>query len=130
MSLGIGVANACLLQQDHESNEYLSQGRSGTEHTAIAERQAMPDHLATHSVYSDENASSPGKMTCLHFCLAEQSTLITVHLDGLAQLDHAPLLFLTGLLVATTDQISTPQAFARPTWSEPPVSIRYLRLTI
>jgi hypothetical protein len=37
---------------------------------------------------------------------------------------------LTDLLVPVSDQTAHPQAFANPTWSEPPVSIRYLRLTI
>src|SRR5665811_479937 len=93
-------------------------------------RQSAPAHIATNSVHSDENTSSPEKITCLHFCVAEQSTLVTDHLDGLAHIDLVPILFVTGLLVPATDQTSTPQAFASSTWSEPRVSIRYLRLTI
>jgi hypothetical protein len=67
---------------------------------------------------------------CLHFCLAEQNTLVTDHVDGLDHIDLFPILFLTGLLAPATDQTSPSEAFASPTWSEPPVSIRYLRLTI
>lgn len=132
MSLGIGVANACLVQQGHGSRDYFSQGHSGTDLTALADHQAAPDHVAAKSVHSEESTSSPGKITCLHFCVAEQSILITDHLDGLVHLhlDLVPILFLTGLPVPATDQTSTQEAFASVSWSEPPVSIRYLRLTI
>jgi hypothetical protein len=130
MSLGIGLANACLLQQNQGSREYFSPSLSGIDLTAIPERHGEPKHFATSTVHSDENTSSPEKITCLHFCVAEQSTLVSDHWVGLAQLDLLPVLFLTGLLVPATDQTSSPQAFANPVWSEPPVSIRYLRLTI
>jgi hypothetical protein len=130
MSLGIGVANACLVQQDHGPREYFSQAPSGTDLAALAELQAARDHFATNPVHSDEHTSSPEKITCLHFCVAGQSTLITDHLDGFTHPDLLPILFLTGLAVPTTDQRSTAQAFTSPSWSEPPVSIRYLRLTI
>ena len=130
ISLGIGVANACLVQQDHGPREYFSHGRSGTDLTALPERQAAPDHFVTNSVHSDENTSSPEKTICLDFCVAQQSTLVTDHLNGLPQLDLAPVLFLTGLLVPATDQTSPPEALESPTWSGQPISIRYLRLTI
>ncbi|WP_296273129.1 hypothetical protein [Rhodoferax sp.] len=127
MSLGVGIANACLLQQDQGSRDYFT---SGIDLTALPERHAEPKHFATRAVLSEENTSSPEKVTCLHFCAAEQSTLVSDHLVGLVHLDLVPVLFLTGLLVPATDQTSSPQAFANPAWSEPPVSIRYLRLTI
>jgi hypothetical protein len=130
MSLGLGVANACLVQQDNGPREYFSQGISGTDLTAHAEREAARDNFATNTAHSDENMSSPEKITCLHFCMAEQRTLITDHLDGFAHPDLLPILFLTGLSVPTTDQRSSAQAFTSPSWSEPPVTIRYLRLTI
>lgn len=130
MSFGIGVANACLVQQDQGPHDYLSQGHSVTVLTALAERQAAPYHFATNSVHSDANTSSSDKITCLHFCVVEQSILITDHLDGLAHIDLVPILFLTGLLVPATDQTSLPETFASPTWLEPVVSIRFSRLTI
>lgn len=130
MCLGIGVANACLLQQDHEAREYFSQGPSKMDLTALVESQAGRDHLVTNPVHSDGHTSSPEKITCLHFCVAEQSTLITQQLDGLAHLDLVPVLFLTGLPMPTTGQPPPAQAFTSPGWSEPPVAIRYLRLTI
>jgi len=118
MSLSVGVANACLLQQDRGPREYFSQG------------QAAPAHVTTNTLNFDDYISSPEKITCLHFCVAEQSTLITDHLDGVAPLDLVPILFLTGLPVPTTEQPFPTQSFIRPSGSEPPVSIRYLRLTI
>ena len=118
ISLGVGVANACLLQQDQGSREYFSQGQPTT------------DHFAANPVHSDEHTSSPEKITCLHFCVAEQSTLITDHINGLAHLDLVPILFLTSLLVPATHQPLSARAVTSPSWSEPPVSIRYLRLTI
>jgi hypothetical protein len=130
MSLGIGVANACLVQQDHGPREYFSQAPSGTDLAALAALQVARDHSATNPVHSDEHISSPEKVTCLHFCVAGQSTLITDHMDGLAHVDLVPILFLTGLLVPTTRQTSPAQAFTSPGWPEPPAFIRYLRLTI
>ena len=129
-SLGIGVANACLVQQYHGPRDYFSHGRPGTDLAALPERHAAPDHFATSSVHSDENTSSPDKTTCLDFCVAQQSTLVTDHLNGLPQLDLAPVLFLTGLLVPTTDQTSPLEALESPTWSELAVALRYLRLII
>lgn len=130
MSFGIGVANACLVQQVQGPHDYLSQGHSVTDLKALGERQAAPYHLATNSVHSDENTSSPEKITCLHFCVAEKSALPTDHLDGLAHIDLVPILFLTGLLLPATDQTALPETFTSPTWLEPAVSIRFLRLTI
>lgn len=130
ISLGIGVANACLLQQDQGPRDYFSQGPAGNDLTAHVEGVVSRDHFAANPVHSDEHTSSPEKITCLHFCEAEQSTLITGHLDGFAHLDLVPILFLTGLPVPTTGQALPAQAFTSPSWSEPPVSIRFLRLTI
>ena len=130
MSLGIGVANACLVQQDHGPREYFNFGRSGTDLTAPPERQLAQDNFAKSSVHFGKKTSSPEKTACLDFCVAQQSTLVTDHLNGLPQLHLAPVLYSTGLLVPMTDQTSPLEALEDPTWSEPPVSIRYLRLTI
>lgn len=130
MSLGLGVANACLLQPNHGTDEYFGRNDSGSSSAALAQYDLTPDPVATNSAHTDKSAKSPEKIACLHFCVAEQSTLVTDHANGLSHLDLVPVSFLTGLLVRPTDQPSPAQAFASPTWSEPPVSIRYLRLTI
>lgn len=114
MALGIGVANACLLTQD--------QGRHGL---------SVPVSL---EIYQDagEHALSPDDAVCLSFCAAEQTTLVKVQsqLDGSAGLSFVPALFFTGLLVPPIDRLSSLEALGSPTWSEPPVSIRFPRLTI
>jgi hypothetical protein len=120
MSLGIGVANACLVKTDQGWHKHLSHS-----HTGIA-----PDNFAKVHVDAGENDKSPQTMACLNFCAAEQNTLVNDHADGLASLDIGPVLFLTWLLVPATDQTYQPQAFGGPTWSEQPIYIRYLRLTI
>jgi len=130
MSLGIGVANACLVQQDQARDELLSHSRSAFRSDAIIERDLALDNFAKAHVQADENAKAPEKMACLNFCAAEQNTLVTHHADGLVAQDLGPMLFLTWLLLPALDQTSQPEAFGSPTWSEPPVSIRYLRLTI
>jgi hypothetical protein len=70
------------------------------------------------------------KLACLDFCEAQQSAAVTDHTDGLADPGFAPVPFLTGLLAPADHQMSPQEAFGIPNWSEPPVSIRYLRLTI
>jgi hypothetical protein len=130
MSLGIGVANACLVQQANGWPEHFSHSRSGVTPVAVTEHDVASDNFAKAHVRADENDKSPDKMACLNFCVAEQNTLVKHHADGLAGLDIVPVLFLTWLLVPAVDQAFQPEAFGSPTRSEPPVSIRYLRLNI
>ena len=119
VSLGIGVANACLVQQDHGRQELFSHSQS---RLASGTAAAHPD-AADHD-------KSPDKMACLNFCTAEQNTLIQHHADGVVAQDTVPVPFFTWLLVPVVDQTYQPEAFGGPTWSEPPVFIRFLRLTI
>ncbi len=97
---------------------------------ALAEDDRILDKLGKVHVQADENDQSPEKMACLNFCVAEQNTLVKHQADGLVAQDMVPLPFLTRLLVPAADQTSPLEAFASPSGSEPPVSIRYLRLTI
>lgn len=114
MTLGIGVANACLLTQD--------QGRHGL---------SVPVSLEIYQD-ADEYALSPDDAACWSFCAAEQTTLVKVQpqFDGTAGLYFVPELFFTGWLVPAIDRVSPLEALGSPTWSEPPVSIRFSRLTI
>lgn len=114
MTLGIGIANACLVHED---------GRSHVVSVAAADM----DHQD-----SDGHDMSPETLACLDFCAAEQITLVKVkaQLDSPTGLDFVPVLFFTGLLVPTIDRDIQPKALGSPTWSEPPVSIRFSRLTI
>jgi hypothetical protein len=119
MSLGIGVANACLVQQDHGWHEHLSQSQSGLAFGAVT---AQDDNV--------NNDTSPEDLACLNFCAAEQNALVNHHADGVVAQDPVPVPFFTWSLVPVVDQTYQPQAFGGPTWSEPPVFIRFLRLTI
>jgi hypothetical protein len=130
ITLGIGGANACLVQQDHQSREDFSHSHSGTSLTAHPAHHVEPDHFATASGHSDDNTSSTDKATCLRFCAAEQNTLVTDHFHGTVSLAFLPVLLLARLLVPAADQTSPPQAFVNPPCSDPPVSILYSRLTI
>ena len=130
MSLGIGVANACLVQQNPAEDEFFGHTRSGLMSKETIERERALDNIAKAQVQADENDKSPVKKACLNFCAAEQNTLVKHHADALVAQDIVPVLFLTWLLMPALDQTPQPEAFGSPTWSEPPVSIRYLRLTI
>src|SRR5659263_668431 len=76
VSLGIGVANACLVQQDHGRQELFSHSQS---RLASGTAAAHPD-AAGHD-------KSPDKMACLHFCTADQNTLIQHHAPGVVARD-------------------------------------------
>ena len=129
MALGMGVANACLVQRDLRGGEPASHSHSESRHAQPAEHMT-PVPLATSYVHNDDKDPSSLKLACLDFCEAQQSAAVTDHTDGLADPGLAPVPFLTGLLAPADHQMSPQEAFGIPTWSEPPVSIRYLRLTI
>lgn len=122
LALGTGIANACLVQPDHGLRDHAGLSQSGFASGNLAAGAAHHD--------ADEHDVSPEDVSCLNFCLTEQNTLVKHHADGLADLAIVPVLFLTRLLVPVLDQASPPEAFGHPTGSEPPVYIRYLRLTI
>ncbi len=130
MSLGISVANACLVQQDRAGRELLGHSRSGMTSSATTEHDVALHNVARAHVQADENVLSPEKLTCLNFCLAEQDTLVKHQVDSDLGHDIVPVLFLTWPLLPAPDQSSQSEAFGSPAWSESPVFIRYLRLTI
>lgn len=132
LALGTGIANACLVQKNHGPHGDPSHSHSVFTSTTAVKSDVTSDILVKTTAHddADEHEMSPEKAVCLNFCVAEQNTLVKHHADGLADVDIVPVLFLTWLLVPAVDQASKPEAFGSPTWSEPPVSIRYLRLTI
>lgn len=130
MSLGIGLANACLARQGDAGPDYFNPAHSGMTSEALTEHDVTLDRLGKVQVHADKNHPSPEKSACLNFCVAEQNTLIKDQAGGPTAQAMVPVLFLTWLLVPAADQSYPPQAFASPNGSEPPVSIRYLRLTI
>ena len=116
MTFGVSIANACLVHQDEGRHSHL-----------VSAFAADTDHQD-----SDGHDMSPETLACLDFCAAEQSTLVKVkpQLDSPTGLDFVPVLFFTGWLLPAIDPDIQPKAAGSPTWSEPPVSIRFSRLTI
>lgn len=113
MTLGIGIANACVLDpvQNHLST------------VAHAAEVAHND--------ADEHTASPDKSICLDVCAAEQAALIKVKpLDIPAVLDAMPVLFLSTLIVPVLDQNNRRVFDSKLLRYELPVSIRFSRLTI
>lgn len=116
MTLGVSVANACLVHQDAGRHSHL-----------VSVSTADTDHQD-----SDGHDMSPETLACLDFCATEQSTLVKVNpqLDSPTGLDFVPVLFFTGWLLPTINRDIQLKALGSPAWSEPPVSIRFARLTI
>lgn len=116
MTLGVSVANACLVHQDEGRYSHLESVTA-----------ADTDHQD-----SNGHDMSPETLACLDFCAAEQSTLVKVkpQLNSPTGYDFVPVLYFTGLLAPTIDRDIQPKTLDSPTWSEPPVSIRFSRLTI
>lgn len=116
MTLGVGIANACLVHQDEGGHGYsASIFATVTDHQGADERNTLPETLA-----------------CWNFCATKRSTLVKVKqpLVNSVGIDFVPVLFFTGLLAPTIDRDIQPEALSSPTWSEPPVFIRFSRLTI
>ena len=93
--------------------------------------------LSTHAMAAfhkdgDEHTPSVEKATCISFCAAEKTTLIKQQLEGSTGMDLLPVLLLSGLIVCLIDQDqgSQQRPHLRPTWPEPPISLRFSRLTI
>jgi hypothetical protein len=113
MTLGVGIANACLLSDAH--------GHAGsTQHV-----QAI-SHLE-----EDEHGPDPDKAICLTVCAAEQTAAIKVkYFDNATDSQLAPMACAPALTIAVIDPNDRSAPLAVSTWREPPVSIRFLRLTI
>lgn len=113
MTLGVGIANACLVSEAH--------GHLGSvEHAQAA-----------HHSEADEHTPEPDKALCLTVCAAEQTAAIKVkQLDSQAELLWAPIAWAAALTIAVDDLNDRSEPLAIANWCEPPVSIRFLRLTI
>ena len=113
MTLGIGIANACI----------VSDARG--HHTAAAQVQT------SHHEDANQQPISSDKVVCLTVCDVQQSAVyktkqVDVHLD----LQAAPAVHCSPLTVAALDLNDRSVPSVVPDWREPPVSIRFLRLTI
>lgn len=107
LALGTGIANACLVHEDHARHGHLS-------------RQDAGDH-----------DTSPAKKACQNFCAAEQTGVVKQKTDAPASLDVAPVLVsMWWVAPLSADRPFSLPAFDDPPLAQPPVFIRFLRLTI
>jgi hypothetical protein len=113
MTLGVGIANACLVSEAHG-------------HLVSAEHVQ-----AAHHSEADEHTPEPDKALCLTVCAAEQIAAIKVkQLDNQAEFLWAPIAWAAALTIAVVDLNDRSEPLVIANWREPPVSIRFLRLTI
>jgi hypothetical protein len=109
-SLAAGWANACLVQD-------------GLPHDAAA----VP-HEAAGAEHHDDHG--PGLDACLSFCDSEQNIVPKLKLPALADLDAAAPAATAAWIPSMADRVPyRGHRYAMPP-PEPPVSIRFLRLTI
>ncbi|CAM8660103.1 hypothetical protein MCEMSEM22_02148 [Comamonadaceae bacterium] len=113
MTLGVGIANACLLSDAH--------GHAGsTQH----------DQAISH-LEAEKHRPDPDKAICLTVCAAEQTAAIKVkYFDNATDSQLAPIAWAPALTTAVIDLSDRSVPLAVVTWHELPVSIRFLRLTI
>ncbi len=120
--VGMGMANACLANEDHARHGHLNHLGDSLADQVTAEAQLDP-----HA-----QPISPTKATCQKFCAAAQSSVFK-------QPGHESGLTDAGLVLAIAWwQPPTPALYRRSPWeaqrdsggSEPSVAIRLLRLTL
>lgn len=112
MTLGIGIANACLVSD------------------ALGHHTSASQVQLSHHENANQQPIASGKAVCLTVCDAQQTAVyktkpVDVHLD----LQTVPVAF-PALSIAVIDPNDRFLPLVSSTWCEPPVSIRFLRLTI
>lgn len=113
MTLGIGFANACLLDE------------------ALGHHAPTAQVHATHHEDVDEQALESDKAVCLTVCEAEKTVVIKIkQVDVPSNLQAAAVAHFPALTVTALDLNDRSVPSVVPDWREPPVSIRFLRLTI
>lgn len=110
MSLMVGFANACVVDEAHFAVRLLN---------ADARDSAAGKH--------DDTAA---KGACKAFCAAEETGVLKYHGNTLSTASATPLI--VQAWVNPTHAALEPQRFSlsAPHWVPPPVHIRFLRLTI
>lgn len=119
--VGMGMANACLANQDHARHGHLQHHDDPVPEPVTA--AAQPD--------SHVQPTSPEKAACQKFCADAQSSVFK-------QQSHDPGLMDAGLAPAIAGWQAAPAPYRPslsagpldPAWTEPSVAIRFLRLTL
>jgi hypothetical protein len=130
LSLGIGVANACLAQQDHGHHEHVSLQHPGVTSALPAGHEFHSGQPDAGQLPAQDDGQAPDKLVCSDFCAAAQSAPVKNPLDWCTALDLAPVPGLCWQLVAPIEQASRLATLERPIGSEPPLTIRFMRFTI
>jgi hypothetical protein len=120
MSLMVGFANACVLNNDDRS-----QGHAFVVPVPVHELE----EVSTYDDHSRDDSVALG--ACKSFCSAEE-TGISKYSGNTAPTHPSttPLLIQTWINPATNFVEAHRFADSTPNWSSPPVHIRFLRLTI
>lgn len=111
MTLGLGIANACLVNvaQDHHGS-------------AI---QVQVNH------HADEHSLAADKVVCATVCAEELAATVKIkQLDAPSDSLAVPVTWFPALTVALVDPHDRSAPLVPPAWYALPVSIRVLRLTI
>ena len=134
IALGMGMVNACLLNDGHARHGHLDHQRDAfTAAPMTGNRAALADLLTgeVQLVGADDQNPSSAEVTCLHFCAAGQSSV-------LQQLGDDPVSLATHALPTGWRPSSTPSPYRQSSWLvrgdaaglHRPDFIRFLRLTI
>lgn len=113
MTLGIGIANACLVD-----------GARG--HPTLAAQVHV-----THHEHADEQPVASDKAVCFSVCESEQAATVKIKVvDVPSSMQTAPVTCFPALTVMVVDPNDRSTLPVRAPWCELPASIRFLRLTI
>lgn len=113
MAVGIGIANACILDTANDHHEPVA-------HLQDAHLKSM-----------DKQYLTADKVVCLKVCATEQSTITKFKpLDATPDAQLPPVMWLSALTVPVLDLNDRMVPASLPIGHIVPVSIRFLRLTI
>lgn len=119
MSLMVGFANACVLDSHH----------SAQRHASVASANHHESRVNSSAEHAHDDSLALG--ACESFCSATETGISKYAADTkFTNEDSAPLLIQTWIDPATNFFEVKRFECAAPNGSEPPVHIRYLRLTI
>jgi hypothetical protein len=113
MTIGVSIGNACVID--------LAQGH----HSISTPIQASQDNA------SGLQPKTADKLACLEFCADEQNIAVKVkQLDAATGTHLVSAIWLSAITVTVVDPNDRPAPAVIHLAHEPPVSIRFLRLTI
>ncbi|WP_137895350.1 hypothetical protein [Ramlibacter sp. 2FC] len=127
LALATGMANACLLPSPSTSDRHAAAGLSAP--VAPGQAEGAP---ATEQTCEHDAAAAHAKAACQSFCAAESLGLVNPQGAKTATAADLPLHLVRGegLPVAPATRFTPRPSPGVPPGGQPPVAIRFLRLTI